>query len=345
MLSLIDPRVALLTFVLVVVVVILVVWPTRAAFARRRPSPGRPDTVLLEDALKHLFHAASDGQPVGAERLAGALEVRRERALSVVTQLQAAGLARAEGAGVVLTEPGRSRAIRIVRTHRLLERYLADRTGVEPEEWHDLAEAGEHALTVEEADRLASRMGHPRFDPHGDPIPTADGELPPERGVPLSALLPGDGGLVVHLEDEPPEAYEHLRRLGFHVGSSVRLVEATAATLRLEVDGRRAELPRVLGPAVSVALSPTAEPELARTLASLQAGEAGLVRRLSPACRGAQRRRLMDLGIVPGTRIRAEFASLGGDPVAYRVRGALVALRRSQASWIEIDATPQEDTR
>ena len=338
MLSVIDPRVALLTFVLVVVVGVVVLWPARGAFARRRPSPRRPDQVLLEDALKHLFHAAGEGQPVGAERLAGALEVRRERALAVLTRLQESGLARADGVGVTLTEEGRARALRLVRTHRLLERYLADRTGVDPEEWHDLADAGEHGVSAEEVERLASRMGHPRFDPHGDPIPTADGELPPEQGAALSSMNPGEGGRIIHLEDEPAESFERLRAAGLHVGSFVRLREATRATLALEIDGRRAEIPRVLGPAVTVAPAPLPEPSVGGTLADLRNGEMGRVRRLSPACRGAQRRRLLDLGIVPGTTIRAEFASVGGDPVAYRVRGALVALRRAQAEWIEVDA-------
>jgi DtxR family Mn-dependent transcriptional regulator len=58
--------------------------------------------------------------------------------------------------------------------------------------------------------------------------------------------------------------------------------------------------------------------------------------RLSSNCRGAQRRRLLDLGVVPGTEIEAELPSASGDPVAYRIRGALIALRRQQAEWIEV---------
>jgi DtxR family Mn-dependent transcriptional regulator len=58
---------------------------------------------------------------------------------------------------------------------------------------------------------------------------------------------------------------------------------------------------------------------------------------ISPACRGSQRRRLLDLGIVRGTEVVPELVSAGGDPVAYRVRGALIALRREQAEWIRIE--------
>jgi DtxR family Mn-dependent transcriptional regulator len=64
--------------------------------------------------------------------------------------------------------------------------------------------------------------------------------------------------------------------------------------------------------------------------------------RLSAACQGLQRRRLLDLGVVPGTRVTAEFASPGGDPIAYRIRGALIALRRVQAELIQVDAEPRQ---
>jgi DtxR family Mn-dependent transcriptional regulator len=84
-----------------------------------------------------------------------------------------------------------------------------------------------------------------------------------------------------------------------------------------------------------------------RTLADLGVGASGRVRRISSDCRGAQRRRLLDLGVVPGTDIVAEFPAAGGDPIAYRIRGALIALRRQQAEWIEIEsvsaATDAED--
>jgi DtxR family Mn-dependent transcriptional regulator len=72
------------------------------------------------------------------------------------------------------------------------------------------------------------------------------------------------------------------------------------------------------------------------TLAALKPGQQGVVMRLSPQCRGPERRRLLDLGILPGTVITAEMVSPGGDPTAYRIRGALIALRREQARLIYI---------
>ncbi len=98
--------------------------------------------------------------------------------------------------GFVLTDQGREYALHIVRTHRLLERYLADRTGVLPEDWHGEAERREHKLSPEDRESLAARLGHPLYDPHGDPIPTAAGELPAaDRGSPHR---PGAGGRRLH---------------------------------------------------------------------------------------------------------------------------------------------------
>jgi DtxR family Mn-dependent transcriptional regulator len=80
------------------------------------------------------------------------------------------------------------------------------------------------------------------------------------------------------------------------------------------------------------------------TLRDLVQGESGRVVDISPACQGSQRRRLLDLGVVPGTEIVSELVSVGGDPVAYRIRGALVALRREQAEWIRIEPIDQHET-
>ena len=73
------------------------------------------------------------------------------------------------------------------------------------------------------------------------------------------------------------------------------------------------------------------------TLADLTPGDRGRVVGLSPACRGSQRRRLLDLGVVRGTEIEATMASAAGDPIAYMIRGALIALRREQARWVRIE--------
>jgi DtxR family Mn-dependent transcriptional regulator len=298
------------------------------------------ERVRVEDALKHLYHSEAAGRASTVESVAGALELGRGRALRLVERLGELDLARSENDLVTLTPAGRAYALRIIRTHRLWERYLADRTGVAPVEWHEQAERQEHALSAVETEVLASRMGNPMYDPHGDPIPTPTGELPARLGEPITALAPGTGATIVHLEDEPREVFERLLAEGLVPGAQLRLVEGGPRGVRFRIEGREHVLPPVLAANITVERLPRAEVEAEeahRTLADLAPGEAGRVIRIAPSCQGPQRRRLLDLGVVPGTVVTAEFSSASGDPVAYRIRGALIALRRNQAEQIQIE--------
>ena len=333
--------------VLGAIVLALVLWPGRGVLARVRRVRRRAERVRLEDALKHLLDCERASRAGTVETLAGRLETSRGAASELLTKLADRGLAMAVASGFSLTEPGRAYALRILRTHRLWERYLADRTGVPPVEWHGEAERVEHQLTEAEAEELASRLGDPRYDPHGDPIPTAGGEIPARTGLPLGRVEPGRSVVIRHLEDEPGEVFERLVALGLAPGEVLEVLDresGRSGRVRIRVRGEDHTLRAV--DAANVTVEPVSEGELGagprRTLSSARRGEAVRVTALSPACQGPQRRRLLDLGVVPGTRITPELESRSGDPVAYRIRGALIALRREQAEWIEIADEPAE---
>jgi len=337
----VDPVLALSIFALLVVVTALVVWPRWGLAARVIRLWHMTERVRIEDALKHLYNAELSGQPGNAPGVAGTLGVSPARAVRVMARLEALGFARSTAEGLRLTDDGRAYALRILRTHRLWERYLADRTGVAATDWHDAAEIKEHRLSREQTENLAARMGQPLFDPHGDPIPTATGELPAVPGIPLNALVPGLTATIVHLEDEPREVYDQVLTEGLAPGMSIEVVTADPSRIRFKTDGREHELLPVVAANVTVLPQPTLEVAAApqRNLTSLDLGGRGTVVGIAPACQGAQRRRLLDLGVVPGTVIEAELMSAAGDPVAYRIRGAMIALRRHQAEWILIEPT------
>lgn len=342
-----DPRSALLVFGVLTVAALAVLWPRRGLYARVRRLRRASERVRVEDTLKYLFHRGAEGRDVHADALAGSLQVRQHLARGILERLTERGLAEHVGAGGHrLTDRGRLEALRIVRSHRILEHYLADRTGIGPEEWHELAEDEEHLLSTDEIETLAARLGQPRFDPHGDPIPTAEGELPTGEGALLPTLAVGEVGTIVHLEDEPADAYDRLVAMGFALGKTVVVRSRSASMASVELDGRAHLLPRALELAVSVERAAEARGP-ARTLADLAAGDRARVRRLSSECRGAQRRRLLDLGVVPGTVLSVEMRSISGDPRAYRIRGALIALRRHQAEWIELEplGSPRDTPR
>jgi DtxR family Mn-dependent transcriptional regulator len=335
----VDPGFALLVFAGLVAAVAVVVWPRVGVLARFARASRLTERVLLEDALKHVYTCESIGRTSTRESVAGQLEVSTGKAADLLSRLAELGLVRSEESGARLTDEGRDSALRLVRTHRLWERYLADRTGVPAGEWHAEAEAKEHTLSPAEAEALAARLGHPAWDPHGDPIPTPGGELPDVQRLTLAGVDGGRTVEIVHLEDEPREIYDALLADGLGLGTRLDVVERSDHTVRVRARGREWPLASEVARNVSVRILPAGasadEPDA--TLLDLSTGEAGRVIDISPACQGSQRRRLLDLGVVRGTEIVPELVSAGGDPVAYRIRGALVALRREQAEWIRIE--------
>lgn len=341
----VDPGLALLAFAGLAVVLAVLLWPRVGLVERVRRLSEMSERVLLEDALKHVYMRERMGRECSLESLAGRLEVSVARAAQLLTVLAESGMVRNEEAGPRLTDAGRDSAVRLVRTHRLWERYLADRTGVPAGEWHEQAERMEHTLSPAEVDELAARLGHPAWDPHGDPIPTSGGELPAVRPLSLAGAEAGTTVEVVHLEDEPREIYQALLAEGLGPGARLDVLEHTDEGVRVHARGRDWKLDNVMARNVTVrGLAPDVRADRhVRTLADLAPGESGRVAGISPACQGPQRRRLLDLGVVRGTTVEAVLQSVARDPVAYLIRGALIALRREQAEWIRIEDEAVDD--
>jgi len=261
--------------------------------------------ILLEDALKHLLDCEESGGAATLDSLAGALRMRRGKAGALLGLLHKRRLADPHGNEWILTEDGRQYALQVVR--------------------------------APEVDELARRLNNPRFDPHGDPIPTREGELPKTRRVSLSEWPAGDDAIVVHIEDEPEGLFRKILGLGLHPGMVFgKIALQPDGGVRLRSEGRELDLPAEWLGMIHVANVPEEE-ELATGLArlsELETGAEATVLGLSPGCVGAERLRLLDLGLVPGTKIRPEFESPFGSPRAYFIRGSMIALRREQANLI-----------
>lgn len=295
------------------------------------------ERTVIEDALKHLQEWEERGLNASAESLAGALPVRREQAAQVLAEITKAGLATFVGGRYALTAEGREYALQLIRAHRLWETYLARRTSVPETEWHRSAHAIEHQMSARELDELSHSLGHPRFDPHGDPIPKRDGKIQYRDAVGLLDLPEGWEGVLVHIEDEPEAIYSRLVEAGLAAGMQVRIAARTPQGLSLEAEGRTIELSQAEAANLEGAAPSLAEwgprPSVHR-LSDIADGEQVEVDSLTPACRGVNRARLLDLGIVPGSAITPDYASAFGGPRAYRVRGSTIALRREQAEQI-----------
>jgi DtxR family Mn-dependent transcriptional regulator len=297
------------------------------------------DRILQEDALKHIHKSIRYQKQPTVESLAGALQINTNQAVDLLDHMQNKQLVELHGDSIDLTTEGYKYALQIIRAHRLYERYLSEETGFREEEWHDRAERYEHDIDQRESNILAAQLGNPTHDPHGDPIPTEKGELIPHGGKPLNAM-PLDTPLrIVHMEDEPEAVYAQLVAEGLHPGMEVQILDSDSKRIRLWANGDEHVLAPIVASSVSVVTQeriPEEQTSLGDPLSSLQPGEQGSVIAISPQVRGQERRRMMDLGILPGTTIKAEMNSPSGDPTAYRIRGALIALREQQANMVRI---------
>ncbi len=339
-----GPSLSLLVVLGLLALAVVLLWPDRGLLWRGLRALAATERVLVEDALKHLFDCEYRGVDATLHSLSGGLGISGRRAAEVMAELEASELVRPQGGRYELTAEGRRYALRVVRIHRLWESYLSERTGHDPSVWHGEAERLEHTTSFEEAEALAATMGDPPYDPHGDPIPTVTGEILPPRGEPLHLLDVGEVGEIVHLEDEPEAIYAQLVAEGLYLGQRLRVIEAGPRAIRFEADDEERVLAPVLAANVSVSRSGRTEEDEGGwdRLSGLALGESARIVALSRRLQAPERRRLLDLGFVPGTRIEAELTGPGGDPRAYRVRGSVIALRSEQAEGVRVERTAAE---
>ena len=251
----IDPALALGVATALVAICLIFFWPERGLFWGWQRLYRVTDRVKIEDALKHFFDMEYRRRQPTVESLAGALSIPRNQAVDLIGRIEGRGMLQRKGSELVLSQEGRSYALRIIRVHRLWERYLADVTGVRESDWHGYAEEREHALSVGEADALSAEMGHPRFDPHGDPIPTPRGDVPVAKGHTLMSLPVSELGRIVHIEDEPEAIYAQLVAQGLLPGMRVQVIDVDQNRVRFWADGEEHVLAPVFGANVHVVIS------------------------------------------------------------------------------------------
>lgn len=335
-----EPLLYLLIGTGLILLALALFWPIRGIIPRIRQARRSTERVLIEDTLKHLHSLETRQRRPTLESVAGAVNIPVNRVPPLLETMQERELVTMQNGEFHLTDHGREYALHMIRAHRLWESYLADTTGFNESDWHGQAEAIEHTLAPQDVDALAARLGNPVKDPHGDPIPTAEGDYVPHMGHPLPSAQAGEMVRIVHLEDEPPTVYAQLVAIGLHPDQLLQVLENEPQRVRFWTDGHEHVLAPLVASNVSVvAVAPEENLDLAPTerLDGLQSGEQATITAISRACRGAERRRLMDLGIVPGTLVTVEMHSPSGDPTAYRIRDTIIALRKEQARHIRIE--------
>lgn len=331
-----EPLTLLVIGIIVLAAITAILYPNIGLISRWKKSRSNTKRVLIEDALKYLYNCEYDAKLCSLESIAGSLSVPFDDAADIITRLESMGLVNTSENNLNLTSEGKSYALRVIRVHRLWEKYLADETSIRELEWHKAAEEIEHTLTPEQADQLAAQIGNPVFDPHGDPIPSSSGELPIRKGKSLTEMNPGEFGNIIHIEDEPHSIYSQIVAEGLYSGMQIRMLEKSDKRVKFIANGEEYILSPLIAKNITIGilkLEKKVEGKV-KSLSSLEIGEKGIILGIGKALRGQQRRRLMDLGIVPGTEIEIEMKSVTGNPVAYKIRGATIALRKQQTDKI-----------
>ena len=183
-------------------------------------------TRSVEDYLKAIYRLSPEGRAASTSEIAHLLELSPPSVSGMVKRLSELGLLEhLPYKGVQLTAEGRRAALRMVRRHRLIEAYLVEFLGYSWDIVHAEAERLEHAVSDNLVERMAAALGHPAVDPHGDPIPTADGSIEELASTPLAVLQVGDTAEIVRVAEGDSERLRYLATLGLRPGAVVTLLD------------------------------------------------------------------------------------------------------------------------
>jgi DtxR family Mn-dependent transcriptional regulator len=181
----------------------------------------------IQDYLKAIYSLSGSGGAAQTGDLAEALAVAPGSVSGMIRRLAEAELVEhAAYRGVTLTERGRSEALRVIRRHRVLETYLAEVLGWDWDAVHDEAERLEHAASDQLIERMYEALGDPQYDPHGEPIPTAGGDVEDPTLFPITEVPVGAVGEIRQVRASDPDLLRYIASLGLRIGTRFEVLEA-----------------------------------------------------------------------------------------------------------------------
>lgn len=184
-----------------------------------------PLTEPVEDYLKAIYELETRFGAAATSDVASALDVAPASVTGMIRRLATQGfLDHVPYKGVQLTALGRRAALRTIRRHRILETYLTRVLGYPWDRVHDEAERLEHAASDDLIERMAAALGHPSADPHGAPIPTADGLVDESTHRTLADLAVGESARMVRVSDKDPSLLRYLADIALQPGAHITLL-------------------------------------------------------------------------------------------------------------------------
>lgn len=211
----------------------------------------------IQDYLKAIYELAPKGSPTSTNQIADRLKVAPASVTGMLKRLASMEPPLVDyhkHHGVQLTEEGAQVSLQIIRKHRLIELFLVKTLGYSWDEVHDEAERLEHAVSFRFCERLARLLGEPDFDPHGDPIPSRDLQLPEMMTIPLIDLQPEQRAMVRRVHTSDAALLRYLGEMGVLPGSEIVLNAQVPFdhTVHFTVLGQDPVTERVLGLDISL---------------------------------------------------------------------------------------------
>ncbi|MGV3539502.1 MAG: metal-dependent transcriptional regulator [Rufibacter sp.] len=190
-----------------------------------------------ENYIKAIYKLSAGGtQAVSTNGLSDALETKPASVSDMLRKLSAKDLVHyVKYRGVQLTEEGKRVALKIIRKHRLWEVFLVQKLHFTWDEVHEVAEQMEHVKSELLIQRLDEFLGHPRVDPHGDPIPSEAGELRQVEQMVLASLQIEQAGVVSRVKDSQPAFLQYLDKVGIQIGSHLQVMDKIPYDNSLEI--------------------------------------------------------------------------------------------------------------
>ncbi len=204
----------------------------------------------ISDCLKLIFTMQDRGQKVTTSAVSEQLGVSDATVTMLFKDFAEAGwVEHVPYHGVRLTSVGESKAMEVIRHHRLLELYLARELGYSWDKVHAEADKLEHVISEEFEDKVDALLGYPTVDPHGDPIPSKDGIIVVRKGCTLTQLKDGQAALILRINDQNPEKLCYLGQLGLYPETSVQMLGRApfSGPIRILVGEKPQQVEHMLG--------------------------------------------------------------------------------------------------
>lgn len=196
-----------------------------------------------ENYLKAIYHLAEQsGHSVSTNAIAEELNTKAASVTDMIKRLSSKGiLSYRKYKGVHVSEEGKTAALQVIRKHRLWETFLVAKLKFNWDEVHEVAEQLEHIKSPLLIKRLDELLGHPKFDPHGDPIPDENGEFKEKQKSPVSEFEIDQAGIVVSVQDDSPAFLQYLDKIGIYIGAKIKVIEKVEfdGSMEIQIDNRK----------------------------------------------------------------------------------------------------------